>query len=75
MKSVGLLDPIRQKLTAILWQDGKRISQLTGVEIPVPRRDYSNYVEGRYDTKEAQVKAVTFQPDIRSPPVPDDCVL
>ena len=76
VQHISLIDPTsKSRVTDVCWREGRRISLLTGVEIPIPRIDYENYVTGPFDTTAEQVKLVTFKPDIHVPPVPDDCVI
>jgi hypothetical protein len=75
VQNVQLYDAEASKPFDVTWDGAKRISLLTGRELPLPRRDYSGYEAGPMDADSHMVNRKTFVPHIASPPVPDDCIV
>lgn len=72
---VALIDPEFQQPTQVRWEAQKRVSLLSGKELPIPREDLSRRPEGPFDTTQKSYETVSYKPDIRVPPLPADCVL
>lgn len=75
---VSLLDPTLNRPCKSGWKllpDGskKRVSRLTGAEIPLPPPPQIKRVAGPFDTNPEDVHKRTFFPSLKTPPIPEDC--